>query len=192
MHRQREVSFCAFGRTLRCITDAGTFSRDGLDPGSALLMAHFPEEAPAAVLDLGCGWGPLTLAAAVRYPAAQVTAADVNRRALALCRENLARNGLAARCVESDGFSKLSGGFDLILSNPPIRAGKAVIYRLFAESRFFLRPGGSLLLVIRKQQGAPSARAYLSTLFSSVEVADRHKGYWILRAKAPIIEEEET
>lgn len=185
-HQFKTIRFSFAGRELTCRTDAGTFSRDHLDPGSALLTANLPVPPLGRVLDLGCGWGALALAMAALDRAAQVTASDVNQRALDLCRENFAANGLSGTFAHSNGFAALDGAFDLIVTNPPIRAGKAAIYRLFAESAAHLAPKGRLLLVIRKQQGAPSAKTYLETLFESVEIADRSKGYWILRCSGPI------
>ncbi|MBR7187969.1 MAG: methyltransferase, partial [Clostridia bacterium] len=69
-----------------------------------------------------------------------------------------------------------------IVTNPPIRAGKAVIYALFARARDFLNPGGALYIVIRKQQGAPSALKFLKERYASVEILDREAGFWVLRA----------
>ena len=82
-----------------------------------------------------------------------------------------------------DGFESVSGDFDVIFSNPPIRAGKEKIYGLFAQAHERLAPEGVLYIVIRKQQGAPSALKYLSGLFARVEVIDRSGGYWVIAAR---------
>ncbi len=177
---------CAFeyrGKTLRFLTDAGVFSRGELDPGTRLLLDALPEEMEGDVLDLGCGWGPIGIAVGSAWPRTRVTMADVNLRALSLSRENAARNGVAVECVESDGFAALGDRtFDAVITNPPIRAGKQVIYRMFSDACACLRPGGSLYLVIRKQQGAESCVRFLKTLFPEVEKLDRSGGYWVLRA----------
>ena len=169
------------GHTVRLLTDSGVFSRGDVDEGSALLLNSLPA-LTGRVLDLGCGAGVIGVCVG-KANRVELTQSDVNERALALTRENLARNGVAGNVVESDGFSALSGAFDTILTNPPIRAGKAVIYRMFAEAREHLAAGGALYLVIRKQQGAESAKKYLETLFSSVEMIERKKGYWILKCE---------
>ena len=110
--------------------------------------------------------------------------ADVNLRALEWSEKNAARNGVRVRCLESDGFSALEGEmFDAVITNPPIRAGKQVIYRMFADAREHLNPGGSLFLVIRKQQGAESCLRYLQTLYAGVEKLDRSGGFWVLQAR---------
>ncbi len=181
----RPVS-CEFeyrGRLLRFTTDAGVFSRGELDAGTRLLLDALPENLSGEILDLGCGWGPIGISVKAVRPEASVTLADVNLRALALSRDNAKRNGIFVECLESDGFSALEGRlFDAVLTNPPIRAGKQVIYRLFADARDHLKAGGSLYLVIRKQQGAESCIRYLKTLFSSVEKVSRSGGFWVIRA----------
>ena len=177
--RPVDTEFTYRGHTLCLTTDSGVFSRGEVDEGSALLLDSLPALA-GRVLDLGCGAGVIGVSVGKAYPV-ELVQSDVNERALALTRENLKRNGVAGTVVESDGFAALEGLFDTILTNPPIRAGKAVIYRLFAEARDHLKDGGALYLVIRKQQGAESAKKYLETLFTSVEMIERKKGFWVLR-----------
>ena len=179
--RPVEIEYTYRGHTVRLTTDSGVFSRGEVDEGSALLLNSLPA-LTGSVLDLGCGAGVIGVCVG-KANRVELTQSDVNERALALTRENLARNGVAGTVVESDGFSALSGAFDTILTNPPIRAGKAVIYRMFAEAKEHLAAGGALYLVIRKQQGAESAKKYLETLFSSVEMIERKKGYWILKCE---------
>ena len=176
--RPVETEFTYRGQTLRLKTDSGVFSRGSVDEGTALLLESLPPLS-GRVLDLGCGVGVIGVCLG-KTNAIDLVLSDVNQRALALTRENLARNGVMGTAVESDGFSALDGLFDTIITNPPIRAGKAVIYRLFGEAREHLADGGSLYLVIRRQQGAESAIRYLSTLFARVETLRRRKGYWII------------
>ena len=170
------------GHSLSFMTDAGVFSRGELDQGTRLLLDALPELS-GDVLDLGCGWGAIGVSLARANPACRVVMADVNRRALELAKANLSRNGVSARCVESDGMAALSSlRFDAVVTNPPIRAGKQVVYGFFAQAHEKLLPGGALYVVIRKQQGAPSAIRYLSTLFAEVTTLEKDAGYWILRA----------
>ena len=181
---------CAFpyrGYGLNFMTDAGVFSKGELDVGSRLLLDALPA-LTGDVLDLGCGWGAIGVAIAKANKAARVTMADVNHRALGLCRDNCTRNGVTAEVVESDGMSVFVAAgrtFDAVVTNPPIRAGKQVIYRMFADAAKSLKPGGALYLVIRKQQGAESCMKYLKTLFDSVEKLDKSAGFWVLKASEP-------
>ena len=94
--------------------------------------------------------------------------------------QNVAKNHMQAKAVLSDGFSAVEGEFDAVMANPPIRAGKAVIYRMFEDAKAHLAPGGALYLVIRKQQGAPSALKFLKELYANAEVIARDGGYWII------------
>ena len=75
---------------------------------------------------------------------------------------------------------KIEGLFDAVITNPPIRAGKAVIYAMFEQALAHLKPGGKLYLVVRKQQGAPSTLKYLRTLYAQAEVIARDGGYWVI------------
>ena len=179
-----ECVFSFRGKTLRFTTDAGVFSRGELDAGTRLLLDALPDVLEGSVLDLGCGWGPIGISVKAAWPETDVTLADVNLRALSWAEKNAARNGVRVSCLESDGFSALEGRtFDAVITNPPIRAGKHVIYRLVREAFDHLSPGGSLFLVIRKQQGAESCIRYLEGFFASVEKLDRSAGFWVLQAR---------
>ncbi len=181
--RPAECAFTFRGTDLRFRTDAGVFSRGELDQGTRLLLDALPE-LKGDVLDLGCGWGAIGVSVARTMPETRVTMADVNLRALALAAENAARCGAVCETLESDGFAGLAGRvFDTVITNPPIRAGKQVIYRMFADAREHLRPGGALWLVIRKQQGAESCIRYLESVGYTVEKRDRSGGFWVLRAE---------
>ena len=171
------------GRSFSFITDNGVFSKGELDTGTAVLLNALPESFSGRLLDLGCGWGPVGVLAGAGWPQARVTMADVNPRALALARRNAEQNGVRAEAVLSNGFDNLEGSFDLIALNPPIRAGKETVYRLFQEAAEHLSPNGALCIVIRKQQGAPSAQKYLSGLFHSVRTIARKGGYHVFQCE---------
>lgn len=180
--RPARCEFDYRGRTLRFTTDAGVFSRGEIDFGTRTLLNALPERMEGRVLDLGCGYGAVGVSVGAAN-AAQVVLSDVNTRALELAMANLKANGVQGEVVESDGLTSVSGTFDYILTNPPIRAGKDVIYRLFLESANRLNPGGALYIVIRKQQGALSAANYLKTIFASVRPLNKSGGFWVLECK---------
>ena len=179
-HDEWQVEVRALGNDLRFTTDAGVFSRDGLDRGTEVLLNALPEP-HGRVLDLGCGWGAVGVTLGKKYPGLEIVMTDINARAVDLARRNLVKNGVRAEVVQGDGFDAVSGPFDLIVTNPPIRAGKAVIYGLFDRARDFLAPGGSLYIVIRKQQGAPSALKHLKETYGDAEIVDREAGFWVLK-----------
>ena len=180
-HEERSFRAVFAGKVLAFDTDAGVFSKQHVDPGSELLCKSLPDDLSGDVLDMGCGWGAMTVMTLARFPKANMTMADVNERALGLAVTNVEKNRMTAKAVLSDGFEKIEGEFDAVITNPPIRAGKAVIYKMFEDAKAHLREGGSLYLVIRKQQGAPSALKFLKELYRKAEVIERDGGYWIIR-----------
>ena len=180
-HEERSFRAVFAGRVLAFDTDAGVFSKKHVDPGSELLCKALPADLSGSVLDMGCGWGAMTVMTLAKCPGVQMTMADVNERALGLAVSNVQKNHMQAEAVLSDGFDKIEGEFDAVITNPPIRAGKAVIYKMFEDAKAHLREGGALYLVIRKQQGAPSALKFLKELYTKAEVIERDGGYWIIR-----------
>lgn len=179
-HRPQQFAIPCGGRALTFETDAGVFSKGHLDSGTALLLSALPETFNGRALDLGCGWGAVGVCMAARWSEALVVMCDINARAVDLSRRNAEANGLRVEAVQSDGLAQVEGLFGLIATNPPIRAGKAVIYRLFAECAEHLTSDGALYIVIRKQQGADSARKYLQILFADVQIAARGGGFRVL------------
>lgn len=182
-HEERRFEAVLRGERLTFKTDAGVFSKAGVDAGTKLLIEALPELSDR-VLDLGCGWGPVGAALAKHDPGLQVVMTDINERAAGLARENLRLNGVNnAEVVTGDGYAAVTGRFSAVITNPPIRAGKQTIYGLFADARDHLDPGGCLYIVIRKQQGAPSAVKYLQGIYREVEIIARGGGYWVIRAE---------
>ena len=185
-HRYAETGYVYRGESLRFLTDAGVFSRGEVDFGTDVLLNALPENLSGRVLDLGCGWGAVGVSVGKKHPACQIVMSDVNVRALDLARKNAEANNVRAETAESDGLDRVEGAFDYILTNPPIRAGKQVIYRLFAQSAEKLSEGGALYIVIRKQQGAESALKYLKTIFEQAETVEKSGGFWVIRCQGRI------
>ncbi len=181
-HDEWKISATILGNELSFTTDAGVFSRDGLDRGTEVMLEALPELS-GRILDLGCGWGAVGVSLGKKYPSLDIIMTDINQRAVDLSVRNLAANHVAnAKVVQGDAFENVEGLFDAVITNPPIRAGKAVIYAMFDEARNYLVPGGCLYIVIRKQQGAPSALKYLSTIYDSAETIGRGSGFHVIRA----------
>lgn len=171
------------GKSYRFLSDNGVFSKGELDMGTSVLLQALPTEFSGSLLDLGCGWGPVAVLAGSGWPNASITMADINPRALALAKRNAQANGVKAQAIQSDGFENISAHFDLIALNPPIRAGKETIYRLFRQAAQHLSDKGALYIVIRKQQGAPSAQKYLTELFASVQTVARKGGFHVFQCE---------
>ncbi|AIM16660.1 MULTISPECIES: class I SAM-dependent methyltransferase [Neobacillus] len=171
--------------TFRFKTDNGVFSKKEVDFGSRLLIEAFSmPEAEGPILDVGCGYGPIGLAIAKSYKNRMVHMIDVNERAIQLAEENASLNRIDnVRIYESDRLLNVEEkNFAAILTNPPIRAGKKIVHDIFDQSYDYLVPKGELWVVIQKKQGAPSALEKLKGLFSNVEIVNREKGYFIIRA----------
>jgi len=180
-HDLRRIEENILEQTLRFTTDAGVFSRDGLDTGTRVMLEALPS-LEGRVLDLGCGWGAVGVTLAKLYPELEIVMTDINSRAVELAGKNLKENGVHAEVIQGDGYENVRGMFDAIITNPPIRAGKSTIYGMFADAKRFLKDGGSLYIVIRKQQGAPSALKYLKEIYKEAEILDRSAGFWTIRA----------
>ncbi|WP_461201262.1 class I SAM-dependent methyltransferase [Anoxybacillus sp. TBDG-1] len=165
--------------------DQGVFSKKEIDFGSRLLIETFMEpDVCGNILDVGCGYGPIGLALAKDFPHRTVHMIDVNERAIELAKKNKQQNGIEnARIYISNLFQRVEGMFAAIVTNPPIRAGKAVVHSIFEQSANYLLSGGQLWVVIQKKQGAPSALEKLKTIFDEVDVVEKKKGYFIIRAQ---------
>lgn len=166
-------------------TDSGVFSRNRLDFGSRLLIETAAQldlgEGPC--LDLGCGYGPIGIITADQHPALDVHMVDISERALELARHNAQANGVDnVQIYRSDAYDQVSEtGFTAILTNPPIRAGKKLVHHFIEVALDYLAPGGQLLAVIQKKQGAPSAMKKFEAVFPKSARIARKKGYWILQ-----------
>ena len=181
----KEITYEINGLTMHLLTDNGVFSKNQVDVGSlAFLKVLLPRDLGNNILDLGCGYGTLGLTLAMSKKEARVTLADINTRALNLCKKNAELLNLSQRVtiLQSDIYEKIEGPYDSIVVNPPIRAGKAVTYRMYEESKQYLIDGGSLYIVIRKAQGAISAAKYIENIFGNITLLKKDKGYYIYQA----------
>lgn len=185
--KPRKWKFTLLGSEFVFETDAGVFSKSEVDFGSRVLIDTF--EMPViegAVMDIGCGYGPIGLALAKAHPDRFIYMMDINSRAIALAQKNAEINGIQnVRIIESDGLANVTPRTEVaaILTNPPIRAGKETIFKFYNEAYEMLVASGELWVVIQKKQGAPSTVSHLEELFAEVEVVEKKKGYWIVRTK---------
>lgn len=183
-HKPNQFTFTIHGREFVFATDAGVFSKEHIDPGSVILLKHTPLRESRRVVDLGCGYGAIGIVVGALLPHARVFMVDPNSRAVGLANRNARLNRVEnAQAYCGEGFEPLpAGDFDLVLTNPPIRAGKEVIYGLFSAARERLVPGGRLVVVIRTNQGARSAEEFLKNTFGNVKELERESGYRLLEA----------
>ncbi len=162
-------------------TDNGVFSKKGLDFGTrALLETLELDRMKGKVLDFGCGYGPIGIYLALN-PELEVHMIDINRRSLELARKNVNLNHVNVTIYESDIYSNVHCKFDYIVSNPPIRVGKKILYQILFDAKEYLNPHGELWIVVNKQQGAKSLIKDLEKAYK-VEVKNRASGFYIIRA----------
>ena len=181
-HDVHELRVDLLGQKMTFLTDAGVFSKKMIDYGSRVLLSVLDFEAGERVLDVGCGYGPLGLSLAKAY-GVTATMVDINQRALDLAQKNAERNQVSAHIFQSNVYEKVTGIFDHVISNPPIRAGKQVVHEVISGSYEHLTEGGDLTLVIQKKQGAPSAKSKMEDVFGNCEIVKKDKGYYILRSE---------
>lgn len=184
---RKEISFRFWRISLTLMTDLGVFSKNGVDFGTRVLLNTLMEQADElgdSLLDMGCGYGVIGIGMKKAFPEKAITMVDINPRAVELARLNAKRNDAEARIMVSDGYQKLNDQiYSDIITNPPIRAGKKVIYGIFAQAYEHLQPQGCLWVVIRKAQGALSARSYIESVFGNCTIIAKEKGYFVLKAQ---------
>ena len=172
-HDIHDLKVNLLGESFQFYTDAGVFSKKMIDFGSQVLLNSLDLEAGKTLLDVGCGYGPLGISLAT----------DINSRAIDLAKQNAERNKVDADILQSNIYESVTGKFDYVISNPPIRAGKKVVHQVIEEAYDHLNQGGTLTIVIQKKQGAPSAKAKMEDVYGNAEVVKKDKGYYILRSE---------
>lgn len=169
-------------------TSNSVFSKSGVDFGSMLLIETVIKENKnfnLKLLDMGCGYGPIGVIIAKLIENSNITMADVNERALELAMMNAKENKVEnkVKILNSSAFENIKDKYDIIVTNPPIRAGKDVVFSFYEGAYEHLNDGGKLYVVIQKKQGAPSSKDKITNLFGNCEVADKKSGYFIFRAE---------
>ena len=178
----RENICVVLGKKFKFLTDNGVFSKDGLDFGSRLLLESIPlEEVGGKILDMGCGYGVFGIVLA-KILLVKVDMVDVNLRALDLSKRNAKLNDVTdlVSIFESNCYQNISTKYSTIITNPPIRAGKKIVYDIVMNARDHLENGGNLFLVIRKEQGAKSLIVDLEKVYT-VKVLEKKKGFFIIQ-----------
>lgn len=162
-------------------TDNGVFSKDGLDFGTRVMLEALPlKDMSGDILDLGCGYGVVSIILS-KFLDANFDAVDVNRRALHLAEMNMKKNSVSGvNFFESYCYENVSKKYDYIITNPPIRAGKKVVYEILFGAKEYLKDNGVLYFVMRKEQGAKSAIRDLENLYN-IEVLCKEKGFFVIK-----------
>lgn len=180
---RKKIEFRVWGFRVYLISDNGVFSKGKVDFGSELLLNNLdPSSMSGSVLDVGCGYGTIGLSLKVANPQLNVSMIDVNDRALELVELGAKENQVQVNAFKSNMYECVEDKFNYIITNPPIRAGKSVVYGIFEGAKEHLEDNGALFVVIRKQQGAESAIRKIEEIFGNCTILDKNKGYFILKA----------
>jgi len=164
-------------------TDNGVFSKNTLDFGSKLLFESVNTKDAKKIADIGCGYGIIGIMIAKFNPNSLIYMFDINLRAIFLANQNISLNNVNNVIVkQNDGLNDVLEKFDLILTNPPIRAGKKVVNKFFIDAYNHLNNESDFYCVIRKKQGASSYLKKIEELFGNFKIVNKKKGYWIIKA----------
>ena len=160
--------------------DNGVFSKKGLDFGSrSMIEALLTESLSGKALDVGCGYGPIGIILSSFFNLS-FDMVDVNKRAVHLCEMNIKENKVNCNTFVSDIYENVNKKYDFIVTNPPIRAGKEIVYKILFEAKDYLLPGGVLYFVVNKNQGAKSMVRDLSKV-AKVDVLKNNKGFFVIK-----------
>lgn len=177
----KEVIAIINGKKYSFLTDNGVFSKKGLDFGTRTLLETLKiNEIKGNVLDFGCGYGPIGIYIKDNTNAI-VDMVDVNKRSVHLAKENAKRNNVEVNIFESNIYDNVNQKYDFIITNPPVRVGKKILYQILFEAKEHLNRNGELWLVISKDQGAKSLIKDLEKNYT-VRVENKNKGFYIIRA----------
>lgn len=182
---RKDLSFRFSCFNLTFVSDNGVFCKDYIDEGSIVLLEVLNNNKLGnKILDVGCGYGTIGITLKKCFPNSHIDMVEINPRAMELAQLNAKNNNCDVRIFESDVYSNVKDcDYTDIVTNPPIRAGKKVIYKIFEEAYNHLSDGGNLWLVIRKNHGAQSAKRFIEGVFGNCEIVRKEKGYYILKTQ---------
>lgn len=161
----------------------GVFSKRRVDFGTNLLINSLEDLSNKKVLDLGCGVGVMGILIAKGFSKTEVMLSDVNEKAIELTNKNISANGVKnAKVVVSSLFDSIDCAFDVIVSNPPIRAGKKIVHSVILEGFKHLNKDGFVYVVIQKKQGADSMKKVMEETFGNVQIVNKESGYLVLKS----------
>jgi 16S rRNA (guanine1207-N2)-methyltransferase len=172
-----EFAFRDRGRLIRAYSRPGVFSHRHIDPGARHLIEEMDVQPGNRVLDIGCGTGTVSLAAAFRADGVKVHAVDSNPRAVQCTQRGSELNGLTNITIElnADGNFWGTGQYDLALANPPYYGGFRIARHFLTAGHAALRPGGTILVVTKQPDWY---HGNMSEWFANVSMTER-KGYFV-------------
>lgn len=177
----KEVTVNIKNKNYKFRTDNGVFSKKGLDFGTRTLLEAIPiNQIRGRVLDIGCGYGPIGIFVADNTNS-EVDMVDINERSLNLAKQNVSLNEVQANVYNSNIYENINDKYNYIITNPPIRVGKKILYEILFEAKKYLLDNGELWLVISKDQGAKSLLKDLNEVYDA-KLIEKNKGFYIICA----------
>lgn len=178
----KEINILFQDKKYKMFTDNGVFSKKGLDYGTRALLEKIPyNELKGDILDFGCGYGPIGIIIS-SITNLEVDMIDVNFRSMKLAKRNALANNVKVNIFESNIYENITKKYDYIITNPPIRVGKEILYKILFGAKEHLKPSGELYFVINKDQGAKSVARDLEKDFQ-VTILDKNKGFYIIKCQ---------
>lgn len=181
----KTITYTYKNTVLKYYVDNGVFSKNRVDFGTNTLLNSLktmPDN--SRILDVGCGYGPIGLAIAKTNKTYNIEMIDINIRAIKLAVDNKRINNINnAYIYESDLYEKVNGNFNYIISNPPIRAGKEIVFNIVSQGFEHLEYGGKIIVVIQKKQGALSLLNKMNEIYGNYTIINKEKGYYIIESE---------
>lgn len=180
----RDINFSFNEYNFMFKSDNGVFSKNKIDYASLFLVKTFlanKENSFKNILDVGCGYGFIGITLS-KILDVHVDMCDINKRAVHLCKMNIDLNKVDGNVFESNIYENVVNNYDLIITNPPIRAGKEVLMSFLKNGLAKLNKNGELWFVISKDQGAKSVKKELEKE-KKLQIIDKSKGFWVFSVK---------
>ncbi len=175
---ERTIKVVIANKPFIFITDNDVFSKKGLDFGTRTLLESLElDSINGCILDLGCGYGPIGIYLAAHGKTVDMI--DINNRALCLSEKNAKLNRADVNIFESNMYENITYKYDYIISNPPIRVGKKILYEILFGAKNYLKPGGHLIFVVHKDQGAKTLVNVLKEEYN-VSILNKNKGFFVI------------
>ena len=175
------------GRNFEFLTSSSVFSKKHVDLGTNVLIDAMVLPSEGNVLDMGCGYGPVGIAAALTNPNLHVVMTDINMRAVRLAKQNVANNRIKNAEVRFGYLYEPVANlrFNCVLSNPPVSAGMGIVEAIIEGAAGVLAAGGNLQMVIRSKIGAKSLPKIFRSTFGTCEISARESGFRVLVGRLP-------
>jgi 16S rRNA G1207 methylase RsmC len=167
------------------LTASGVFSKKRVDLGTRVLIESMILPEGGYVLDVGCGYGAVGIAAATFNPDLYVVMVDVNSRAVWLAKKNVEINRLKNVEVRHGNLYEPVKGlaFNCILSNPPVSAGMKTLKAIIFGASEHLAVNGLFQMVVKSKIGKERMQSFFEEAFGNFKILARKSGYRVLMAE---------